>query len=491
MNPLDSPSPDEADALRGQVAGEGERSHAVPTGGPETDSPIPSLIDAYVASRRIRAAADASAANILYLLLSLALEDEDVRSSSTQSDLAVRELAAEIGAAAHESDRHVQRELDRAFDLVTRFPATLAALTNGRISAAHVSVIVDAGALLSDDAARAEYEGRIVEIAAAESSNRLRRFARSAAEELAPQSLQERHDVAAQARCVFVTDLDDGMARLSADLPATLAHGALDRLTRMGKAVIEQNPEDERTLAQVRADLLAELTLTGAPSGHDATELLGAIRAEVQVVVPILTLLNDDGTPSDGVEGVQHSPAMLEGRQPIDVATARRLAGSAAGWTRVMTDPISGISLAVDRYRPSAELRRSLRALDERCRFPGCAHLARRCDIDHVVDAAYGGPTSADNLSHLCRRHHVLKHHSRWEVEKARDGTVTWTSPYRRRYEDVGSPMVPRYSRSSPTGVQFVPVRDVRPRADAEGMTRTDPTARASQEDDPGPPAPF
>ena len=37
-----------------------------------------------------------------------------------------------------------------------------------------------------------------------------------------------------------------------------------------------------------------------------------------------------------------------------------------------MFHPHTGATLAVDRYRPSAELRRFLRVRDERCRFPGC-----------------------------------------------------------------------------------------------------------------------
>ncbi|WP_319161234.1 HNH endonuclease signature motif containing protein [Sanguibacter biliveldensis] len=51
---------------------------------------------------------------------------------------------------------------------------------------------------------------------------------------------------------------------------------------------------------------------------------------------------------------------------------------------------------------------------DETCRFPGCSRRADRCDVDHVEDWAHGGTTSHDNLIHLCRKHHRLKHTSRW-----------------------------------------------------------------------------
>ncbi|MGW9157364.1 HNH endonuclease signature motif containing protein [Microbacterium sp. NPDC055665] len=133
-------------------------------------------------------------------------------------------------------------------------------------------------------------------------------------------------------------------------------------------------------------------------------------------------------------------PAELDGRTPIDAGTAKALAGAASGWDRILTHPITGVLLAVDRYRPGSELKRYLRARDQRCRFPTCGHAARECDIDHHHDAARGGPTTSRNLGHLCRRHHVLKHHSPWVVEALGDGTYAWTSPTGRVYIDRPQP---------------------------------------------------
>jgi len=116
------------------------------------------------------------------------------------------------------------------------------------------------------------------------------------------------------------------------------------------------------------------------------------------------------------------------------------LAGAASGWDRVLTDPISGELLAVDRYRPSEHLKRHLRARDERCRFPGCGTPARDADLDHTLDAAHGGPTEDGNLSALCRRHHVLKHHSPWKAKQIGGGLLEWTSPAGRSYVDRPPP---------------------------------------------------
>jgi hypothetical protein len=81
-----------------------------------------------------------------------------------------------------------------------------------------------------------------------------------------------------------------------------------------------------------------------------------------------------------------------------------------------------------DGYRPSARLARLVRVRDRSCRFPGCTIAAVFCDIDHVHPWPTG-PTSAENLMCLCRRHHRVKQRPGWRVVLAADGTATWTDP--------------------------------------------------------------
>ena len=188
---------------------------------------------------------------------------------------------------------------------------------------------------------------------------------------------------------------------------------------------------------ELRADILADLVLTGTPSAHGEGDALSAIRAHVQITVPVLT-----------AAGQSDEPALLAGYGPIDTETAQRLAAGAPGWDRVMFHPHSGATLAVDRYRPSAELRRFLRVRDERCRFPGCTQRPWRCDLDHTLDHALGGETRECNLAHFCRRHHTVKHATGWKVRQLDHGTLEWTSLTGRRYID-----------RPPSLVQFVPSR--------------------------------
>jgi len=387
-----------------------------------------------------------------------------------KGDHSIRTIAAEIAAVQHMSDRTVERRMMSAGMLVDLFPSVWAAQGAGRISAAHSRVIVDAGAHLVSESDRAAYAAVVLRLAEAESPTRLRALARRAAQRLAPSTMTTRHRTARAQRRIWITDGEDGMAALHAHAPAALIHGMFDRLSQMAHAVRTENLRaereaaregrevvaDDRTVDEIRADLLVDLVLTGTPAGHDTEDgLLGEIDARIEVTVPVTTLMEvgegDDDTPGDGPtpgsEGGDGSTtgraptAELDGVVPIDAATARMLAGAASGWDRVLTHPIDGRVLAVDRYRPSRRLRRHLRARDQRCRFPGCGVAARKCDLDHNHAASSGGETCESNLASFCRRHHVLKHHSPWHVAQGPGGVLEWTSPTGRTYIDA--PPVP------------------------------------------------
>ncbi|KJQ53135.1 HNH endonuclease signature motif containing protein [Microbacterium sp. SA39] len=395
----------------------------------------------------------------------LAGEVAEQADSRGEAELALRTVAAEFATALRVSDRTVQRRMTDAAFLVERFPLVWQAQGAGRISAGHARVICDAGEHLEDSADRDAYSAELIGFAETESANRVARRARRVAERFQSRSIEDRHKDARKTRGVWVKDLADGMAELGMRGPAALVHGAFDRITQMAKTVHGQSGPggpgadaagtdsresafgpaadaapnsrrsgagcaDSRTLGQIRADLALDLFLTGAPAGHGTDAgLLASITGQVSITVPVTTLM-----------GRSAIPAELDGCIPIDPDTARRLAGAASGWDRILTHPITGALLAVDRYRPSSDLKRHLRARDQRCRFPTCGYLPSDCDIDHHHDAAHGGPTTDTNLGHLCRRHHTLKHHSPWHVEPLADGLYAWTSPTGQTYIDKPPP---------------------------------------------------
>lgn len=390
-------------------------------------------------------------------LLALLMDDalaQQARADATGAladDLPLRSVAAEVAAMTRSGQRTVLARMDEAWRMRERFPKTMAALEGGGLSRQHARVIVDEGARLADDKARAAYEERSLERAGCLTVPGLREECRRIAEGLQPVPMAERHREARAERRVFVRGLDDGMAELCLIAPAVIVHGAHDRLTAMAKSVqraahgqstqsLDHGPAgaagvtqqaddgtagavDPRTLDQLRADIAADLLLTGHPNAHavhddSGSNTLDGIRGTVQVTIPAPTLI-----------GLGDDVAFLAGYGPIDPDTARRLAANTGGWERLFRNPDTGALLTVDHYTPTAAQRRFLHARDEHCRFPGCRQPARRCDLDHTTPHADGGPTTVTNLACLCRGHHVLKHHSPWRVRQRADGELEWTTP--------------------------------------------------------------
>lgn len=400
------------------------------------------LVESLAAAEATLSSMQAARDGLLAMAGRLAVDIAQQADHPDSGDMTIRSVAAEIGTIQRVSDRTVERRMSDASWLVDRFPSVWHAQGAGRINAAHSRVIVDAGAHLDDEADRAAYAAEALEAAAIESPNRLRRIARRIAEKYKKRSVTERHRDAREKRRVWMKDGDDGMAEIGMLGPAAIVHGMFDRLSQMAHALKEENGKaakepdnvrDERTIDQLRADLMADLVLTGSPAGHDTEAgLLDAIQARVEVTVPASSLRDGD----EAFGGRDSPPAELDGEMPIDIGTARFFAGSARGWDRVFTHPTNGAVLSVDRYRPGEQLRRHLRARDQRCRFPTCGLAARKCDLDHNVAASTGGATSHENLAAFCRRHHMLKHHSPWHVEQRPGGVLEWTSPIGRTYID-------------------------------------------------------
>ena len=137
-------------------------------------------------------------------------------------------------------------------------------------------------------------------------------------------------------------------------------------------------------------------------------------------------------------------PGHLDGFGAMTPELAHAIACSAASLTLAVIDPVTGAPLhAGERrfYRPSQAHRDRATTLFQTCRFPSCRQPAWRCDLDHRDPYDHdhpdlGGPTSTDNLDPLCRRHHLMKHHTDWTPRRHPDGTISWTSPSGHRYDD-------------------------------------------------------
>ncbi|MET0954748.1 MAG: HNH endonuclease signature motif containing protein [Cryobacterium sp.] len=146
---------------------------------------------------------------------------------------------------------------------------------------------------------------------------------------------------------------------------------------------------------------------------------------------------------------------MLEGYGPIDPETARRLAGNAPRWDRILTHPETGCVLSVgrDSYTPPADMRRYTEIRDQTCQGIGCNRKATTSEIDHTIPWNKGGPTAVGNLVHLCKACHRLKHQSSFSTKQSPTGALTWTSPGGKTYtrepaNPIGPP--PRRAPAAP-----------------------------------------
>ncbi|EFC80785.1 HNH endonuclease signature motif containing protein, partial [Parafrankia sp. EUN1f] len=147
--------------------------------------------------------------------------------------------------------------------------------------------------------------------------------------------------------------------------------------------------------------------------------------ADVQVIVPIGTLLGLDAESGE-----------LVGYGPIPATVAREIASRPTStWRRMLTDQQGHLVELGERRYPSPGQKRHVQARNPCCMFPHCTRRAWRCDLDHTRPYAWGGKTLVENLGPLCRRHHRVRHHSRWQVTQPWPGVFRWTSPTGRRYE--------------------------------------------------------
>ncbi|SKC70976.1 HNH endonuclease signature motif containing protein [Plantibacter cousiniae (nom. nud.)] len=350
--------------------------------------------------------------------------------------LSRRSTSAALAMATRTPERTIQRATNDAELLVNDAPVVLASLEAGRISARHAQVITDQ---LSDvpTAGRAAFLDQVLPEAERMTAAGLKSRARVLRERLHPESITARARRSEADRRVEFEPAADGMAWVHLFTTAPIAQGLVERVE--AAATESRQAGDTRTCAQLQADALAALALTGvtpddvmsSPVLPHPIEVQEHIKPTVQITVPALTMA-----------GVSDAPGMLDGYGPIDPETAARIAVNAPSFTRILVQPETGTVLSVGRnqYRVPADLQRAVRLRDGTCRAPGCGRRARACDLDHSVAWEDGGTTDVGNLACLCRHHHRMKHLPGWNLEHGPGGVLEWTTPDGKQYRTEPDP---------------------------------------------------
>ena len=336
--------------------------------------------------------------------------------SMSATDVLERSIRLEISAALRISAGAADALLRTARIAIDRFPEIIEALEAGRMNERHVGILVREVDDLDDECADEVIEAALP-WAEKLTPPKFERLVRRLAERLRDEPLEQRHARAVLQRRVHVTYGEDGMGELviidsaekirAAELRLNATAAAMKALDKAAAA--DGHGGDLQTTDQWRADAAMDLLIHGdtdhLPDG--ARE----ISADVVVTVPVLSLLNGD----DRI----HGAAELDGVGPIPIETARKLAGDATSWMRVLTHPISSVVLDVDRtrYRPPADLKRVVKWIHGTCTAPGCAVSAARCELDHIHEWQHGGPTSLASLHPACKGHHTIRHASNWQVD--------------------------------------------------------------------------
>lgn len=375
-------------------------------------------------------------------VLAAAVEGVTDASRPIDREFATRSFVAELATTLVVHEATAGRLVGDACRLSRDLPSTLDALSDGSIGVPHVRSLLEVASSLPADRVAA-FEAAALERALRETPSAFRRRIRRLRERMHPEPLAARHELAREERRVCLEPAEDGMAWLSLYLEAERGVAIMAHLDAVADARLEASAVDDGTSepgsvapagsarAHLKLDVAAGLLLGRSAIDPDDRPL-GVVTPRVYVTVPVLTLL-----------GHGDDPAELDGHGPIDAETARRLAAHAPSFRWTLTHPETGAYLSYGRkvYRVPADLAGYLRVRDGVCRFPGCSHRAAGCDVDHTSDWAAGGATRHDNLAHLCRKHHRLKHHTGWRMSQMPSGDIRWISPAGR--EHVTSPDQP------------------------------------------------
>ena len=360
-------------------------------------------------------------------------------------------VVAQIALARRVSPSRAAALASTATTLVHEMPATLAALEVGDLSEWRAELVVRECEVLDRehrqlvDAELNELcrSGELVGLGDREIVRRVRAMAYR----FDAASVVERTRIAESRRRVSIRPAPDTMCYVTALLPVAqgvAVHAALLRTAASARAT-----GDERSQGQLMAD-----TLVARVSGRDVAD---EVPVELQVLITDRALLAGEATPAV-IAGYGPVPApwvralvaprTVGGGRPSDGSDA---ANRARVWVRrLFTHPDDGTLVAMDSERRlfDGALRRFLVVRDGTCRTPWCDAPVRH--IDHVVDHASGGPTSAENGQGLCVRCNQAKQAAGWRARAEGGGTaeewvrhtVVTTTPTGHRYTSTAPPVL-------------------------------------------------
>ena len=427
-------------------------------------------IDLIAAAERVKGAAAACQARAA-LALAASQRDHDA-AHGIRPERQGAGVPAQLGLAMRTSPARARRFLGTAMAL-GEMPHLRAALAAGETSEYRAFLAVRETAHLSlehrtqVDTELAQRPGGIGSLGDASMDN----TTRAIAQRLDPAGAVARLARAAASRRVSLRPAPDNMTRLSAVLPLSDGVAVYAALQEAAETARATGTAEGRARGALMADELVA-RVTGHSAGVPAT-------VEIDLTMSTDTLLNTDASDEaadqadsqgdsqagsqGGTESRQES-AYLAGLGPIPADLARQIVREADQvWLRrLFLSPDTGQLVAMDSRRRlfDGALRRLVVLRDQQCRTPWCDAPIRH--VDHVVPAADGGTTSADNGQGLCEACNYAKQSTSLRQRPGSEGSVETVTATGHRYRSApprlpGAPPPPQQS-PTPTPSRLEPV---------------------------------
>lgn len=318
----------------------------------------------------------------------------------------------------------------------TRLPGLWARAWEGFAELGQLEYAVKLLTRFGDDADAAAaislFDDFLTELVVTASPGSFRAKARKAARKLAPGDPAAEHARAYAERRVIHEKDTDGMSWLHIHTSTVEATAVFRRATATARHTAKTN-RDGRSRDQLRTDLMVGWMLGRGTAN--------AVKTKVFVTVPLDRLtpaarstVRTDITPRPGGVDLNAEPLLPgDGDEPVDQVTAVRMLLEAGKFTRVITDPVTGVVLDMDR-----RARTVTRAQYEwlllshgTCTRDGCTRPAADADIDHWIEyhGRGQGATDIGNLHPFCPPEHPFKGTTRLRYRRRPDGTTALHTP--------------------------------------------------------------
>jgi hypothetical protein len=347
----------------------------------------------------------------------LAIEAEIDRREMYKAD-GVPSLREWISTRTAEGDRAAYHQALLARTL-PGFPRLSEALADGRLSVAHVRLLLTLARLTGAEDEDVVAVGEAHTVPQLETACRAaRRLSRRVDDEAdGRRHLRWRCDDTGTFHLhgrlhgsdgLIVTNLLAAMAESSVPDPTT---GVLEPWdTRCADALVELCQDPDSPNQDVEVVIHADLhTLTASPSEPEDTEP------------------EDTGGSGAGGSGAGGTPMTWDGTV-ISTPSLRRLLCDCG--VRLTGGDREGRVVGIGRRSRTIPgwLLGQLRWRDQGCRFPGCSRT-RWLHGHHITHWADGGPTDLSNIAMTCSRHHRALHEGQWRLHGDANGVLCFTGP--------------------------------------------------------------